>query len=127
MKRKNDSTIRETTERTEQDRFRMEESDRADGMEEDDGHTVADMSDVPHGLSGGWHLFGGRAQKGNRGQRESTDVRNWNRQPEPWEDAPFSRRERRMYTFGALKAALLIGLAYLVGLGLLIGLMVMVW
>lgn len=76
MKRKNDSMIRETEERTEQDRFWMEGSDRADGMEE---------------------------------------------------DAPFSWRERRMYTFGALKAALLIGLAYLVGLGLLIGLMVLVW
>lgn len=127
MKRRNDSTIRETTERTEQDRFWMEESDRAEGMEEDDGHMVADMSDVPHGLSGGWHLFGGRVQNGNRRQRENTDVGNRNRQSEPWEDAPFSWRERRMYTFGALKAAFLIGMVYLVGLGLLIGLMVLVW
>lgn len=127
MKRKNDSTIRDTEERKEQGRFWMEGSDRADEMEEDDGHIVADMSDVPHGLSGGWRLFGGKAQDGNRKQRENTDVHNRNRQSEPWEDAPFSWQERRMYTFGALKAALLIGLAYLVGLGLLIGLMVLVW
>ena len=33
---------------------------------------------------------------------------------------PFTKQERRMYAFAALKAALLIGLAFLAGLGLVI-------
>lgn len=39
----------------------------------------------------------------------------------------FTRDERRIYAFAALKAALLIGLAFVVGLGLVILLLTKIW
>lgn len=39
----------------------------------------------------------------------------------------FTKEERRWYALGALKAALLIGLAYAVGLGLVILMLLFLW
>lgn len=46
----------------------------------------------------------------------------------PWEtDSVINKAERRMYIFGALKAALLIGFVFIAGIGLLIALLLLLW
>ncbi len=88
---------------------------------EDDGRTVADMSGIERP-----RLFIPRLPKSESRPPQDT-------QPEPderpWEkdrDA-LNRDEKRWYVLGALKAALLIGLAFIVGLGLLIAVLLGVW
>ena len=77
---------------------------------DDDGRVIADMSGV------------GR----NADKLEPLSVPNTTQISEddlskPTREAPpFTRQERRMYAFAALRAALLIGLAFLAGLGLVI-------
>lgn len=88
--------------------------------EEDDGRTIADMSQVSRGrLLGTWHQK--QTDTSHKSSYESVT------EQRPWEDSSFSRREQRMYALGALKAALLIGLVYLGGLGGLIALMLFLW
>lgn len=88
----------------------------------DDGRTIADMSDVPGSVFGGWapHRAGGQKRRDMAEPAEKKESR-------PWEDAPLSGRERRMYILGTLKATLLIGAVYLVALAALIGLLFLVW
>jgi len=88
---------------------------------EDDGRTVADMSGIERP-----RLFIPRLPKSESCQRQDT-------QPEaddrPWEkdrDA-LNKDEKRWYVLGALKAALLIGLAFIVGLGILIAVLLGIW
>lgn len=50
-----------------------------------------------------------------------------NSQDRPWEDNSLSKSERRMYILGALRAGLLVALAYIIGLGLLIALLIWLW
>ena len=46
----------------------------------------------------------------------------------PWDQSnQFSKQERRWYALGALKAALLIAMAFIVGLGLAILAMILIW
>ena len=45
----------------------------------------------------------------------------------PWEDSSLNKKERFWYAMGALKAALLIGLAYLAGLAAVILLLLLLW
>ena len=84
--------------------------------EDDDGRTIADMSAVE-----GPSLFVPR----------SPGVKKAPPQPEtpdrPWEDSGMSPKERRMYVLGAMKATMLIGLAYIGGLGLVIALLLWLW
>lgn len=77
--------------------------------DDDDGRTIADMSGVSRP-----NLFSANLPEG--------DVRDpAPEEPDhPWEDHSLSRQERSWFIFGALKAALLIALAFIVGLGLLI-------
>ena len=90
---------------------------------EDDGHTIADMSDVPRGLSGGIrNLFGGFSPEEHEHPEGETEEN-----LRPWEDTSLSRKERWICTLGALKAALLIGSAYIVGLGAVILLLILFW
>lgn len=92
--------------------------------EEDDGRTVADMSDVQRStFLGGWRPIGGNAvpEKQERSDDDQSSKRR------PWEDDSLTKEERRMYVFGAMKAALLIGMVYLVGGGLLIALLLALW
>lgn len=98
---------------------------------EDDGRTIVDMSCVERpGVSGlfGAGEYGQDSEDGRRARRSGYVTFGQEENAAQDFEAPlFSRRERRMYVLGALKAALLIGLAYLVGLGVLIGLLTAVW
>jgi hypothetical protein len=87
--------------------------------EDDDGRTIVDMSGI-----GAPSLFvPKRAKKENRRHSEPEQL-----EPDrPWEDHSMSREERRWYVLGALKASLLIALAFIVGLGLVIALMLLFW
>ncbi len=97
--------------------------------EDDDGRTIADMSQIGDPVSGlfmfrrpdrdGAPENPGRAASGApSGQSMYAEER---REDRPWEE-PFqmTKKERFYYALGATKAALLIGLVYLAGLGLVI-------
>lgn len=83
--------------------------------EEDDGRTIADMS----GISGP-SILGARQPEGKMQRCEE-------QQESHWEVPPLRGRARWMFVLGALKASLLIGLAFLGGLGLLIFLLLQIW
>lgn len=74
----------------------------------DDGRTIVDMSDVekPNLLS--FRPFNQEEQQSYTSPKET-----------------YTKEQRRWAIFGALKASLLIGLAYVVGFGLLILFMVL--
>lgn len=81
-------------------------------QEDDDGRTVADMSDVSR--PGFW----GRpkaARPAPRQEGPDSAEEPW-REPEPI----MTPEERRWYILGALKAALLIGMAFIAGIGLVV-------
>ncbi|MCH5191549.1 MAG: hypothetical protein J1F23_05225 [Oscillospiraceae bacterium] len=101
--------------------------------DDDDGRTIASMSGV-----GRQNLFIPR--KNPHDERELTHPDTVNigenfaseeETPEndrPWDESGrFSKQESRWYALGALRAALLIGLAFIVGLGLTILLMILFW
>ena len=90
-------------------------SKRKKQYDDDDGRTIADMSALTPG--GG---FKGFAPDKKKRQDESEQ------EERPWEDG-FMREERRMYTLGALKAALLIALVFIVGLGLTTAFLLFLW
>lgn len=112
----------------------MSDRDRRRSGFEDDGRTIVDMSGVEgHGslLSGMIGLRGDRlsrrkkkdvaagANDGAAGDGASADGAD--------DRVVLTRQERRWYIFGALKAAILIFLAFAIGLGLVILLMVLFW
>ena len=83
--------------------------------DDDDGRTIADMSGVSRP-----QLFTARGievEKPMSAEPEETEDR-------PWEDNSLTRKERSWFIFGALKAALLIALAFIAGLGLVIWLII---
>ena len=101
--------------------------------DDDDGRTIASMNGV-----GRQNMFIPR--KNPRDDREPThpdtvnigeDFTPDDETPEndrPWDQSGrFSKQESRWYALGALRAALLIGLAFIVGLGLTILLMILLW
>jgi hypothetical protein len=94
--------------------------DRENLIQEDDGHTIADMSDVPR-PSLGWFPSASRERK------QASVPQQTSQSDRPWENAPISPKERWMYMLGAMKAALLLGLAYLAGFGVLIFLLLQLW
>ena len=104
---------------------------RKDRDFEDDGRTVADMSDVDSQsvLSG---LLTFRRPPGSR--RELTadsahpgeDGESGRKSQDPQQQY-ISPEERRMWIFGSIRAALLIGLVYIGVLGGVIALMVLLW
>ena len=92
---------------------------------EDDGRTVADMSEVSRGaFPGGWYPAEAESLTGSvkrmDGEEEKSPAR-------PWEDNSLTKQERRMYVLGAMKAALLIGCVYLAGIVILIFLLLKIW
>ncbi len=98
---------------------------------EDDGRTIADMSAVESP-----NLF--RIRRPGSAQGTSLERRQSKNPPpedpagraaeRPWEQPDLlTPRERRMYMLGALKAALLIALAFIAGLGLLILILLRIW
>lgn len=96
-----------------------------ENLPEDDGRTVADMSDLaPHrNWLGGW-----TDSTGSNTTRRELSQPEPPRADRPWEQPAQLDREQRFWAImGALKAALLIGLAYVVGLGLVIWLLFHFW
>ena len=81
--------------------------------EDDDGRTIADMSHVSAPS-----MFGRKPE-----QNEGTDGKKKNSAGVPSMPA----EDRRGYVFGALSAALLIGLAFLAGLALIIVILLLIW
>lgn len=77
--------------------------------EDDDGRTIADMTGVS-----GPSLFVPRSS----GRKEFQEPEK--KSQRPWEDTGYSRKERFMLVMGAMKATMLIALAYILGIGLLI-------
>ena len=92
--------------------------------DDDDGRTIASMSDV-----GRQNLFIPRKpireeRKPAVPESETGESKN----DRPWEQSEqFSKQERRWYALGALKAALLIAMAFIIGLGLAILIMILLW
>lgn len=80
--------------------------------EDDDGRTVADMSQVSRPSLFG-HLPGSAYERQEHPQKPPKEKR-------PWEDDSLSKADRRMYIWGVLKASLLIGSVYILAFGLLI-------
>ncbi len=97
----------------------------------DDGHTIADMSGVERpGMFG--HLpesrkhggpESGTGRRGNGRYADNSDTGINNQMQKP----PITRKERRMYTFAAVRAGLLIGLVYIVGCSVVIGILYLAW
>lgn len=85
--------------------------------EEDDGRTIADMSQVERPSLLGHLPVGGHADGTGRDNTQ-------NGVPE---QSPFTKEERRWIVLGTLKAALLIGFAFIGGLGLVILLLMLIW
>ena len=80
--------------------------------EDDDGRTIADMSDLARpGMLG----FRKAKQPSAPVPEHPSDDAPWH-QPEPI----MTPEERRWYILGAMKAALLIGLAFIAGIGLVV-------
>lgn len=82
--------------------------------DDDDGRTIADMSEVT-----GPSMFLPR-RSGRRQAPEAQD-------PSGSAQQDWDPKDRRLYIFGALRAALLIALVYAVGFGLIIGLLLLIW
>lgn len=91
--------------------------------EDDDGRTIADMSDLHMGSA--WKFQ--KPPKESR-QPQPPEADAGRRAGRPWEDYDtMSSDERRYYIFGAMKAGLLIALAFIAGLGLVVLLMLLIW
>lgn len=76
--------------------------------EDDDGRTIADMSDISAPS-----MFVPKAAPQSRKASEPRQEQN----SRPWEDNGYTPKERFLVAMGALKAALLIGMAFIVGIG----------
>ena len=81
---------------------------------EDDGRTVADMSDISRRPLFG-HLPGEKAPARTPAQPEQEKDNG-----RPWENSALSKEDRRAVFFGTLKATILIGAVYLCGFALVI-------
>lgn len=79
--------------------------------DDDDGRTIADMSDV---YSSPVLLIPRRK-------------RNHHTEPPKPSEEDWDPRDRKVYIFAALRAALMIAMVYAVGFGLLIGLLLLIW
>jgi hypothetical protein len=80
--------------------------------DDDDGRIVADMSDLTR-----QNLLIPRFHPPQKPAQQAAPEPEHDR---PWEDKSISPKERKWYILGALKAALLIALAFILGLGLII-------
>lgn len=96
--------------------------------DDDDGRTIADMSGI-----GRPRLFVPRTRGREPSAQQNVDSLQREAKEQAvkerfWEnESEFTPRERRMYMLGALKAALLIALAFIAGLGAAVWLMLQIW
>ena len=88
--------------------------------DDDDGRTIADMSDVTRPAAFTPRRKEPRRPKNHNPSQQGSFL--FEKQEEP-----FTREERRMYVLGALKASLLIAAAFIVGLGVAILIMILAW
>lgn len=104
--------------------------------EDDDGRTVADMSDLPDvsflGRWSGLHgdRTGGRGTAfgpGRRGGVSAGEPRGTGSRSGDFPAPEMDRDERRMYVLGMLKASLGIGLIYLAAFAAFVGLLLLLW
>ena len=105
--------------------------------EDDDGRTIADMSDLPDvSIVGRWSgihkdnaenggLFGTIGAFGNRGGSDNASYGGRGRHEIPAPEMDSS--ERRMYVLGMLKASLGIGMIYVLAFAVLLGVLVAIW
>ncbi|MCD7883403.1 MAG: hypothetical protein LUI87_06835 [Lachnospiraceae bacterium] len=92
--------------------------------DDDDGRTIADMSQVERpGMFGHLPRSLSDRQKDSAasGRNTAQDGADGMKQP------LFTRRERMKYTWMALRAGLLVALVYIVGCGLVIALLYLFW
>ncbi len=78
--------------------------------EYDDGHSIVDMSSI---------------ERPNLFTFKNPGLEMSNEEKRPWEDNSLNKEERKWAILGALKASMLIGLAYVTGLGLVTLLLVL--
>ena len=102
--------------------------------EDDDGRTIADMSDLPDvSIVGRWSgihkdqaenggLFGVFGNRGG-GNASYGSGRGRHEIPAPEMDSS----ERRMYVLGVLKASLGIGMIYVIAFAVVLGVLVAIW
>ena len=92
--------------------------------DDDDGRTIADMSGVAP-----QPLLIPRLPHAERKERVQKREAQGGEEDQPWEaeQNAMSKEERRWYVLGALKAALLIALAFIAAFGLLIVLLILAW
>lgn len=88
--------------------------------EDDDGRTIADMSGVSRPSA-----FLPRREKAPRQENREDSQKGGFLIEENTQ--PFTREERRMYIFAALRASMLIAGAFIVGLGAVILIMILAW
>ena len=84
--------------------------------EDDDGRTVADMSDLSYQTPFGFY---------GRSKKEPDPAEPQEKKSRAWEESGLSPAMRRSFTLGALCSALLIALAFIAGLGIVIALLVL--
>jgi hypothetical protein len=89
--------------------------------EDDDGRTIADMSGISRPSMFGVQAPGSDSSSGNKPKQESGSFFHEE------DKTPFTPAEQRLYALAALKAALLIGLAFAVGIGVAILIMLWAW
>ena len=94
--------------------------------EEDDGRTIADMSGIGRPGVFGWPAGGDMPSAGGVPGMSEDGASGRGHAAQKYEQ-PLTKKERLLCALGALKAALLIGLAYIVGLGLVIALLLFLW
>lgn len=89
--------------------------------EDDDGRTIADMSDIGRQPSLLQSLRGARAEKSRPREEQPAQDRPWEAQEK------LSPELQRAAMWGALKAALLIGAVYIAAAAAVIWLMQLLW
>lgn len=99
---------------------RYDERDRrASGEPEDDGRTIADMSDLDRPKAFSFQIGDLHQESRERDAMPPAQTE--------WQQLNLSGKERWLMIAGALKASLLIALAYILGLGLVVWLLLQLW
>ena len=96
--------------------------------DDDDGRVVADMSGIDdRSLVGRWlGLPEGKISQRRRELPESPQQMQAKR-ADPYGAGEMDTEERRFFIFGAMKASLMIGMAYLAVFAIVIGILVLIW
>ena len=96
--------------------------------DDDDGRMIADMSGIERPRLLIPRIGGRKSSTGQGYDSAQRELEGQTAKERPWEnESEFTPQERRMYVLGALKAALLIALAFIVGLGAAVWLMLLAW